>query len=435
MFKKSILKIILSMLFLLIYIVQSGLIANAASSAPMISAQSFILMDGDTGQVLYAYDEEGRHYPASITKLMTALLAVENLNPTDIMTFSKNAVMSIEYGSSHIGIQQGEKISVDQALHGLLLMSANEVANGLAEAVGGSIDDFGVMMTERAAELGAKDTNFVNPHGLHDENHYTTAYDMALIMKQLLHEDYFLEIMKDATFEIGPTNITNETRYLSQQHKMMNEKRDSEHFRPYVIAGKTGFTDQSGHTLVTAARQDGRTLIAVLLNANGTIMYDDTTRLLEYGFGEFQTLSLDADDFTTTIPVTDMYDVLGNATVGLMDGTDFLVETGTTQADLQLTPSLSDNLPSTVLVGDRVGTLAVDVNSRRMADLDLVVTALDMEETSSPIVETVPENSQSPDYSGTKPLYIVFLVFVVLCNMLYCRHGLVLRKQKKRRHR
>ena len=173
-----------------------------------IYAAGAILMDADTGQILYAQDHYGRYYPASITKLMTALLTLESLKPTDTITFSRNAVLSIEYGSSHIGIKEGEILTVDQALHAILLMSANEAANGLAEEISGSIEAFADAMNRKAVLLGAQDSNFINPNGLHDEKQYTTAYDMALITKALLTYDYFLDVMKDTTYEIPSTNLT-----------------------------------------------------------------------------------------------------------------------------------------------------------------------------------------------------------------------------------
>ncbi len=168
---------------------------SAESSKPFPTAEAAILMDASTGQVLYSKNSDKRMYPASITKLLTALVAIELLNPADILTFSEDAINSVDYNSSRIGMKPGESISVNDALHGLLLMSANEVANGIAEKAGGSIEGFVELMNERAKSLDAESSSFMNPHGLTDDNHYTTAYDMALITKEVIMLDYFLEIM------------------------------------------------------------------------------------------------------------------------------------------------------------------------------------------------------------------------------------------------
>ena len=151
-----------------------------------LDADAAILIDATTGEILYEKNPYKKEYPASITKLMTMLLAFENCSLDETVTFSRNAVYSIEPGSSNIGIDQGEELTVEQCLYGIMLQSANEVSNGIAEHIDGSMEEFAKHMTQRAKELGAQNTNFVNANGLHDENHYTTAYDMALIAKELL---------------------------------------------------------------------------------------------------------------------------------------------------------------------------------------------------------------------------------------------------------
>ena len=252
--------------------------------SPSISSEAAVVIDACTGNIIYAKNEHEKNYPASITKLMTALLGFEEIGTKDNLSFSKEAVMSIEYGSSHIGITEDEILTSDQAFHALLLMSANEVANGIAENSSGSIESFIESMNNKARQLGANNTHFVNPHGLHEESHYTTAYDMSIITRELLKMPEFLEIMEDITYQIPITNKSEEIRYLSQQHKMMNVKRDSSLYRKDVIAGKTGYTNQAGHTLVTVARQEDKTIIVVLLKSNAESMYKDTSMLLDYGF-------------------------------------------------------------------------------------------------------------------------------------------------------
>lgn len=252
---------------------------------PQVQAESAVLMDVDYGVCLYEKNMRQKQYPASITKIMTALLTIENANLSDVVTFSENAVYGIEPESSHIGIDVGEQLTVEQCLYGLMLASANEVAMGLAEHVAGSVEAFVDMMNQRAAQLGCEDTHFVNPHGLHDENHYVTAYDMALIAREAYHNQTFLNIVTTVYYEIPPTNMEEETRYLLNHQKLLS---DDEWYYTGCRGGKTGYTDQALNTLVTFAKKENRILVCVNLKTDGTPIYSDTTALLDYGFDNFK---------------------------------------------------------------------------------------------------------------------------------------------------
>lgn len=249
-------------------------------------SEAALMMDADTGAVLYEKDGYSVHYPASITKIMTAILTVENKALDDEITFSDTAV-DLEYGASSIGMQAGEILTVEDCLYAMLLASANEVANALAEDIGGSIEGFGELMTARAAELGCQNTNFTNPSGLFDESHYTTAYDMALIARQFLQYDALLEVETTLTYTIGFTNLVNEERTFQQKHRMAYSGNKYYYEGGTFLLGKTGYTDASGTTLVTCIEKDGMTLIVVLFNASGTNAYVDTATLLDYGFSTY----------------------------------------------------------------------------------------------------------------------------------------------------
>ena len=165
---------------------EENITAETQTSDLTLAAETAVLMDAASGEVLYAKNADQKMYPASITKLMTILLALEHGKLTDEITFSHDAVYNIEPGSAHIAIMEGETLTLEQVLRAIILRSANEASNGAAEYVDGSVEAFAKHMTERAKELGCKNTNFVNANGLHEENHYTTAYDLALIAKELL---------------------------------------------------------------------------------------------------------------------------------------------------------------------------------------------------------------------------------------------------------
>ncbi|MBE6022822.1 MAG: D-alanyl-D-alanine carboxypeptidase [Cellulosilyticum sp.] len=391
---------------------------QAEITKPTIVAPAAILIDAKTKTILYEKNAHEIHYPASITKLMTALLAIENLEPDQKITFSRDAVYSIEPGSSHIGIQEDEVLTVNQALHGLLLMSANEVANGLAEAVSGSLDAFANRMTERAKELGALNTHFTNAHGLHDENHYTTAYDMALIASYLCENKYFLDIMQDFHYEIPPTNITNEIRYLYQQHPMLNPNRDCSIHRKDVIGGKTGYTDQAKHTLVTMAQQGDTTLVAVVLQSDKSTLYSDTSALFDYGFASYQTIDLHtSDDILKTLPA---YLVKSghsyhssNYGLGIAEDVSIIALNTVTADDVIPVFDLPDYLPDSYQVGDIVGTVSFTLNGQTLRQSDLVIKQIDSVPT-----QTLPFTS-SQNLKWIKLGLIILVSIIIIFSLTF----------------
>lgn len=250
-----------------------------------VNAEAAIVMDADTGAILYAKNIDQREYPASITKIMTTLLALENGNLKDTVKFSEYAVYSIEYNSSHLGLTEGEELTLEQCLYGIMLASANEISNAVAEHIGGDVDTFVEMMNKRAAELGCTGTHFVNPHGLHDDNHYVTAHDMALISRAAFNNKKFRKIIKTVEYYYPETNLVDEKRYFINHHKMISEEGM---LYDGVIGGKTGFTDEAMNTLVTMAKRGNQRLVCVVLKDPGMYAaYDDTRALLDYGFDSF----------------------------------------------------------------------------------------------------------------------------------------------------
>lgn len=266
---------------------------------PDLTAETAILMDAKTGQVLVGKNFKERQYPASITKVMTGMLALEKGNLTDIITMSREAVFSIGRDSSHIALDVDEELTLEQALYALAIASANDAANGIAEHISGSLEDFSRLMTERARQAGAAHTNFVNAHGLPHENHYTTAYDMAIIMAEAIKIPHFLEIFSAASYEIPPTNKQPETRCLNSRNPLLNGITRYEG----IAAVKSGWTSQANHTLITAATRGDRSLIVVVMNNQSRDNnYKDTVMLLDYGFEDFREVKLDFTDLKATMP-------------------------------------------------------------------------------------------------------------------------------------
>ena len=258
---------------------------------PLIEGASAVVMDLDTGAILYEKNMMERHYPASITKMMTGLLACEYLDPADTITMSEAAAYGIEPGSSTIYGDVNEVFTVEQATMGLMLESANEMALALAEKTSGSVKKFVELMNRRAAELGCSGTHFNNPNGLPDETHYTTALDMVLICRAAWQNQNFRTYFTTDYYEIPPTNVMKDTRYLVNHHKMMPGR---EHAYEGVQGGKTGYTEAAGNTLVTFAKRDRMSLAVVVMGSmNGA--YPDTASLLDYAFTSFEHLNMKPD--------------------------------------------------------------------------------------------------------------------------------------------
>ena len=248
---------------------------------PTIASQGAVLLNAADGSVLFSQNGETQYYPASITKLMTALLVAENCNLDDTVTFSSTATTNLESGAVSIGMTEGDTLSVRQCLYALLLKSANEVGNALAEHVAGSNATFAEKMNAKAASLGCTNTHFANPHGLNDPNHYTTPHDMALIARAAFANDIVKTVASTRTYTLPATKKNPSGLTVTMGHKMLNPK-DSRYYQG-IIGGKTGYTSKAGNTLVTAAERNGVRLIAVVMKSQST-HYTDTKALLDYGF-------------------------------------------------------------------------------------------------------------------------------------------------------
>lgn len=262
-------------------------------SKSSLSSDSAIVMELSTGTILYRKNIHKQHYPASITKIMTAMLTAENCSLDETVTFSKTAVYGIESGSSTIYTDVGEKLTVEQCLYAIMLESANEVCLGVAEQVSGTIGKFVDKMNERVRELGLKDTHFNNPNGLPDPKHYTTAYDMAVIAREAMKNPTFRKACSTKTYVMPKTNTHKQKRYWNNHHQMVNGYKNPEYEYKYCIGGKTGYTNVARNTLVTFAEKDGMELVCVIMKANGPKQgepneYTDSTRLLNFGFEKYK---------------------------------------------------------------------------------------------------------------------------------------------------
>ena len=281
---------------------------------PALGAESAILMDFNTGTVLYSKNIHEELYPASTTKMMTALLTIENTTMDEVVTFSHDAIFNVDSDSSRIGIDVGEQMTVEQCLYGLMLGSANEVAYALAEHVGGSLDGFVNMMNERAAALGCNNTHFINANGLPNEDHYTSAYDLALIARECYKNEAFANISGTRTYTIPATNIQSQERIMDNHHLMV---RGFKYQYDGFIGGKTGYTKDARQTLVSCAERGGMRLICVIMKEESPDQFLDTQKLFDYGFDGFQILNIKDNETRYTLDSSTFFktdlDIMGSS--------------------------------------------------------------------------------------------------------------------------
>ena len=300
-------KRILTLLLCIVLI--TGTQATLAYAAPewpsnvSVEAEGAVLMDARSGAVIYGKNLHSVYYPASITKILTALIVIEHCNLDDIVTFSHDAIYNVEQGSSSAGLDVGDKMTVRDCLYAMLLKSANEVANALAEHTAGSVQNFAVLMNAKAKELGCQESHFNNPSGLNDPQHYTSAYDMALIAQAAFQNETFVTIDSSLYYDLPPTRHNPDGFRVYPGHRML--KKNAPQYYPGVIGGKTGYTMLAGNTLVTCAEKNGMKLITVILNGHQT-HYSDTKALLDFGFSNFQSVNIAEADGTYSSVSNDM---------------------------------------------------------------------------------------------------------------------------------
>lgn len=267
-----------------------------------IESEAGIVMDADSGAVLFGQNIHVQKAPASITKILTALVVIENSSLDDTITFSHDAVYNVEDGSGNKNaIEEGDTLSVRDCLYLLLMRSSNQAANALAEHVGGSRDGFVKMMNEKTAELGCENSHFANPSGLNDDTQLTSVYDMALIASAAYKNDTLLTISKDKRYRLPATKNNPDGVTIQPEHKLLiTTDTESPNYYPYAVAGKTGYTSIAGQTLVTYAIKDDRRQIAVTMKSTQATHYQDTIALMDFGFLRFKNVNISENETAYT---------------------------------------------------------------------------------------------------------------------------------------
>ena len=287
--KKKIIILIITVMTWTMLFSGTGVSFAAVTEEPQLEATSAVLMDADSGEILFDKNKDKQQYPASTTKIMTALLAIEQLELDDTAKVSRRAADEVLEGAN-LDCKYGEILTVEDLVYGLMLHSANEMAIVLAEAVSGNVSDFAELMNERAEEIGCKHTHFTNPNGLPDEKHYTTAYDLALIAREAMENEIFAEVVSTAEYTIPATNLS-EAREIKNSNFMLYKKSKLEVNgveRPYKYKGtkgiKTGYTNAAQGCLVEEVERNDLDLLCVTLHSENDMRYQDAIKLLDWGF-------------------------------------------------------------------------------------------------------------------------------------------------------
>ncbi|MCM1044322.1 MAG: D-alanyl-D-alanine carboxypeptidase [Candidatus Gastranaerophilales bacterium] len=327
--------------------IQSNQVPNWPQG-PVVSAESAILMEAETGAILYAKNIHETEYPASITKILTTLIASEQCTLNEEVTMTSSAVFGIPVGSNNIAMNPGDVLTMEQCLNAILIRSANEVSYAVAEHISGSWDDFADLMNERAEELGCVDSHFANPNGLPDENHYTSAYDMAMIGRAFFANEMLCKITTTPMLYIPKPRGD---LYDANQMQLLPGKP---YYYQYLVGCKTGYTEAARNTLVSCAERDGLKLICVVMRDENPQYYEDTIALLDYGFANFEHVNVSQTETKYNIDNTVSFysdnDIFGNSQPILsLNQEDFIV------------------LPKTATFADVASSISYDTENENQA--------------------------------------------------------------------
>ena len=363
-FRKS-----LVIIFMLIFILHTSM-CYALTEQPEISADAAILIDSSSEKVLYSKNENQKMYPASTTKILTAILTIENCNLNDVVTVPYEAISSITSGYSVAALQAGEQLTVEQLLQVMLVHSANDAANVLAFHVSGSIENFAELMNNKVSELGLTNTHFTNPSGMHDENHYTTAYDLAIIMKYCMKNDTFRSLSSLKYCTIPATNKYDVRVFNTTNELLIYDNRDvsSNYYYKYAIAGKTGYTTQAKNCLVSVAKKENLELICVVLSAgiypnNVSAKFVDTKSIFDYGYNNYTIKKLrEKDAIATQIEIGNGTKETRNLDLLISDDLSALVTQDEFDTEFEPQIELQDNLFAPIAQGQVVGKITYTID-------------------------------------------------------------------------
>lgn len=412
---------------------------------PTIDTPSAIVMDVNSGTILYEKNSKEQNYPASITKIMTTLLALENSELDEVVTFSDDAINLNQGNTSHIARDYGEQMTMEECLYAVMLESANEcsyaVAEHIGQKLGGDYSTFIDMMNEKAAELGCENTHFNNSNGLPDKEHWVSAYDMALISAEAFKNETFQKIVGTRSYRIPPTNKHDEITPLNNHHAMISNYKTTKYLYEYCKGGKTGYTDVAKNTLVTFAEKDGMTLVCVVMRTTSTAQYQDTKKLFDYCFQNFQSVLLSENE------------ALGGVekNLGIMNNNlSFIEMEESASVLLPVNANVSDMKSTVIKEGLSKGTIArleYTYGDRVVGTVDLIPSGVSVNENYFDQAANL-KDDENINVIKIKPIYIllgvvgIVLVLLLLFAIKYVydyyyviRHDMNVKRERKRRFR
>lgn len=392
---------------------------------PEISAGAAILIDSSTEKVLYSKNENEKMYPASTTKIMTAILTIENCKLDEVVTVPYEAVASIPSGYAIAALQPGEQLTVEQVLKVLLVHSANDAANVLAYHVSGSINAFAGLMNSKVDELGLKNTHFLNPSGMHNENHYTTAYDLAILMKYCMKNNTFRSLAGLKYCNIPATNKYEE-RVFNTTNELLTKTNSSNYYYQYAIAGKTGYTTEAKNCLVSVANKNDLELICVVLSVgmypnNLSGKFIDSKTLFEFGYNNYTTRKIrDKNAIVTQVDIANGTKETKSLDLLISDDVTALIPQKDLDTEFEPEIQYSDMLLAPISQGQILGK---------------VVYNIDGIEYSSNLVA-----SHSVEKSGFSKITIQIFMIIIILFLLYKllfgdkKNKKIKKKNKKRKY-
>lgn len=405
--------------------------AQAASDFT-VSCRSALLVDVNTGQVIYQQNADTKQYPASITKVMTALLVREHTDPNAIVTVTSSALEGLDAAGSSVSLVVGEKMSVDELLHCMLISSGNDAANVLAEYTAGSVSAFVDMMNQKAKDLGCASTHFMNPHGLHHDNHYTTARDIYIITREFIADPVLMQISNTVSYVVPATNKSSE-RILTTTNYLISGVSTSRYIYTYARGIKTGTTTPAGYCLVSSAEKNGLYLVSVILGCgkdetSGDIMsFVETKRMFEYGFSSFSYKTLVEKNRPVVEVGVEMSQEAETVVAVTQESISALLDNDFDSSKVVLTPWLySESLTAPVIKGQLLGEVDVSYNGVSYGRVNL--TALTGVERSNFLYSVDRLNE-----IVHQPKFVVIAVCAAAAILVYIVVGILIVRRKRLR--
>ncbi len=396
-----------------------------------VDAEASILVNAETGEIVHADNEKEKKYPASCTKIMTALLTVEKCSMDTVVTMQEEDFTDVTNGASNAGLKVGEQITVENLLYCLMLPSGNEAANALARVAGGSVDQFVSMMNDRAKELGCVNTHFVNPNGLHNENHYSCAYDLYLIAQQAMQNSTFATVVNTAQKKLPASNMNAERIIYTTNSLILSSYSSIYYDNCYGI--KTGHTTPAGYCLVSYAKQSGYTYYSVVLGAKAGEVYagsfTETRRMFEWAFDNFSMVNATESGEAVTECAVRLGRGTDHVTLVTSEDIPVLVPKGLDPSELDVSISVEESYDAPIAKGETLGTVTYSYKGMECATADLVSLT---EVKRSPVLYALDEIGK---FFRLMPVRIAIL-FIIAVFVLYVILSFIAgrnRRNKKRR--